>query len=382
MIVVKNSSQITFDEKYRGTRYRIEPGAVLSVPDKMAEEWFGVIRQNGDIIHSKEQVGKSAAKYPGISFVFSPKKTVRKKKKEGTCFIRMGGIGDVIMLSASIKKYRDTHPGERIILMTHPMNFELFEYSDHIDEVLSVYDIDMYSFDKVIDLRFAVEPFNICKGKASWYEYTTMDRSDLFDRIVGVKSDKDFPFYVNPACVSMMKRRLQYKPTDTIIGINPCATSIVRSMPLEYVEPLIDELLTNHVSKVVLFGKSDEWGERLRGIHRNFLINLTGQTTLREMIALISLMSVVIAPDTSTTHIAGALGIPCVALFGNIDPKTRVSYYPSVKPFYPVGELACIPCFDRPQDKAYICHDLKGGICMKLMTPKRICERVKEVLNA
>jgi ADP-heptose:LPS heptosyltransferase len=382
MILVRNNSRVVFEETWKQKKYRIAPGASCALPDDMAFKWFGVKREGVRIVFSKNGLGEFSKKYKGAAFIFTALKPARKNKKAGTCFIRIGGIGDMVMLSSAIKQYKREHQKEKIVLATHPMNYDLFRDVDYIDEIIDVYEADGLAFDKTIDLRFAVEPPSILNGKMDWKSYTTKDRSDLFDKLVGVKSKKDFPIYVSPAAITEMKKRIQWKPNEVIVGLNPLATSLVRSLPFEYIKPLVNELLDTCTSKVVLFGKTDDQSAKLAEISHPFMFNLMDKTNVMEMAALISIMTVVIAPDTAAMHIAGALKTPCLALFGNIDPATRVKYYPSVTPFYPVKELDCVPCFDRPEDGAYICHDLKCGICMRLLTPKRITAKVKELLNA
>ena len=49
-------------------------------------------------------------------------------------------------------------------------------------------------------------------------------------------------------------------------------------------------------------------------------MDLTGRTTLAELVALLERASLHVAPDTGTVHIAAALGIPVVALYGPTQP--------------------------------------------------------------
>ncbi len=50
------------------------------------------------------------------------------------------------------------------------------------------------------------------------------------------------------------------------------------------------------------------------------LLNLAGETTLGRMAAVLALSDAVVSVDTSATHIASAVGTPCVVLFGAGDP--------------------------------------------------------------
>jgi ADP-heptose:LPS heptosyltransferase len=114
------------------------------------------------------------------------------------------------------------------------------------------------------------------------------------------------------------------------------------------------------------------------------LLNKLNQTPhYSEVIAICSLSDLIISPDTGPVHIAGALKKKCIALFGNIKPDTRVRYYRTVKALYPEGELGCIPCHDvfgscdlgADRDLS----ENPGTDCMRLLTPKRIVEAVKEL---
>jgi heptosyltransferase I len=54
--------------------------------------------------------------------------------------------------------------------------------------------------------------------------------------------------------------------------------------------------------------------------------DLTGQTTLAELIALLDRCAVHIAPDTGSAHIAAALGRPVVGLYGPTQPWRKAPY--------------------------------------------------------
>lgn len=53
--------------------------------------------------------------------------------------------------------------------------------------------------------------------------------------------------------------------------------------------------------------------------------------TWHDLCGVIRGVDAVITPDTSVLHIAGACKIPCVGLMFSIEPKLRISYYPTVR---------------------------------------------------
>ena len=72
------------------------------------------------------------------------------------------------------------------------------------------------------------------------------------------------------------------------------------------------------------------------------LINLAGKTTLREAIYLISQCRLFISNDSGLMHIAGALNIPTIALFGSTNPVTTAPA--GNKSIIVRQEVSCSPC--------------------------------------
>ncbi len=302
-------------------------------------------------------------------------KTEQRKRewKKGICVIRMGGIGDLVALSSSMKELKRRDKYCPLTLATLPKNMFLFKGMPWLDAVIPISDLQYQRYDRMIDLRWAAEPKEIGDGKAKWEDYTQKDRSDIFDELLGVyPAPKRFEFAIDPQAKKKMQEALKPISKMPVIGINAICHAPRRSIPPEYVKPLCDLIRQEKKTGVVLFGQSQTWSKTLSWIKGPNIINLIDKTTGPEMVALCSLLDTLIAPDTGSVHVCGSLGIKTLALFGNINPRTRISYYPSVKPLYPHGELPCIPCWDVPNP----CMDLKqgGAKCMRLLSPNRILE--------
>lgn len=86
------------------------------------------------------------------------------------------------------------------------------------------------------------------------------------------------------------------------------------------------------------------------------VVNVAGQTSLKEAIALIAQCRLFISNDSGLMHVAGALGVPLVAVFGSTNPVTTS----------PVGEksiivtkgVSCSPCLKEKCDTDFRCMDL------------------------
>ena len=108
-----------------------------------------------------------------------------------------------------------------------------------------------------------------------------------------------------------------------------------------------DALIDDFDADVILFGASSELeicrqiADRMR--HRPVV--LAGQTSIGELPALFSRCSLFIGNDSGAMHVAAAVGVPVVAVFGSTDPHGTAPVT-SLKRLvqHPV---ACSPCFLR-----------------------------------
>ena len=80
----------------------------------------------------------------------------------------------------------------------------------------------------------------------------------------------------------------------------------------------------------------------------NQSLNLAGQTSLRELMALLKLCRVLLSNDTGPTHVAAALGTPVVVPFGSTSPELTAPGLPG-DPGHQFlrADVPCAPCFLR-----------------------------------
>lgn len=91
-------------------------------------------------------------------------------------------------------------------------------------------------------------------------------------------------------------------------------------------------------------------------------VNLTGKTTLQDVIEIISQMSLFISVDTGSMHIASALGIPQVALYLSTSPEWTAPFY-NDKLVVIKSNAECSPCFKREcRFGDYHCRDIDISI--------------------
>ena len=344
----------------------------ITLPDKDAKKFFGLkagmerimclpVSEMIEDIHESKMLQPPDEKY--------------KRKLPGTAVIRMGGLGDLIMLSSGLYAYKKRHPKELLTVVTIEEHMPYVKSLPFVDKVMSTMKLGKYKWEKTIDLRFSVEPpqlGTICKGK--WEDYIAKDRSDVFDELLGVHpAEKKF---LAPSSDFTETIQDAIEGSHPVVAINASMVAPARSILPAYIKPLCDYVLKRTDFHIVLFGVSQHWNRELKGLKGVRVHNLIDQTSLGEMTALCSHADLVVTPDTGTLHVAGALGTRTIALFGGINPRTRISYYPNVRALYPHGKKSCIPCWDIPK-----CMNGKpevGSPCMRLLTPKVIGDAIIE----
>ncbi|HBI43245.1 MAG TPA: hypothetical protein DDY78_10370 [Planctomycetales bacterium] len=101
--------------------------------------------------------------------------------------------------------------------------------------------------------------------------------------------------------------------------------------------------------------------------------DLSGQTTLSDLAALIRRAEICVTNDSGSMHLTVALGRPVVCVFGPTDP---VWIGPYGRPHAVVrAGLPCSPCYLR---RLQACPN--GHACMKEVTGAMVIERMEEVL--
>jgi hypothetical protein len=282
----------------------------------------------------------------------------------------MGGLGDLVILSSSLLALSERTPWRPLVLATLPKHVPVLQGLPFLKKVITIPEAEMERWFKVYDLRWTVEPPTIGTGKLPLETYISKDRSDIFDALLGVQSRKEFSVAVNPAAKIKLLEILPQKPP--LIALNATCASATRCFPPEYIEPLAR--LLRDFGTPVLCGKTESWSRHLAKISIQGIVNLIDRLTVLEFIALLSFADFVITADTSSYHIAAALKKKTLVVFGNIEPHTRTTYYPTVTAISPEpAEVNCFPCWDQPQLCKRPATEF-GGKCMRVFPPQRIFE--------
>ncbi len=105
---------------------------------------------------------------------------------------------------------------------------------------------------------------------------------------------------------------------------------------------------------VLLGGPEDRpAAEEVKGYLKEGCLDLVGRTDLRQAIAVLSRMQLLITNDSGLMHVAAALEVPLVAVFGSTDPQATRPFTDQAAVIY--HGLSCSPCLERTCKIGYPC---------------------------
>ncbi len=143
-----------------------------------------------------------------------------------------------------------------------------------------------------------------------------------------------------------------------------------KDWPREGYEALAREVLTRSGLSIVLVGgpaqatAAAQVADRLTSER---LIDQTGKTTVSELARTILDARAVVGPDSGPGHLAAALGVPYISLFGPTAPGRTAPY--GNEDLVVQARVACAPCYRRK------CPGL-DALCMRLISPRSVVERL------
>ncbi len=162
------------------------------------------------------------------------------------------------------------------------------------------------------------------------------------------------------------------------IALLPGARWENKRWPVEYFQQLARLLSAQmpNVRMAILGGDSDRpLGHAITNVAAHHCLDLTGRTSLAEMIEWLRLSSLVITNDTGPMHVAAALQKPVIALFGPTDPGNTGPYGQRANVIQ-ATHLECVPC------RKASCSNEIPLACLREISPASIAERARQVLAA
>ncbi|MCX5849110.1 MAG: lipopolysaccharide heptosyltransferase II [Deltaproteobacteria bacterium] len=343
--------------------------------------------------------------------------STKKLPHEGIDKILIRGtnwIGDAILTLPAVASIRATYPRAHIAVLAKPWVADIYKVFSAVDEII-IYEnkfdtptgvfrlartLKRREFNAAILLQNAIEAaiIAVAAGIPLRAGYDSDARGLLLThrvrRTEEIKKVHQIDYYLEMVkalgCVSVNRemnletkislldaqevlRKFIPETKKSIIGIAPGATyGPAKRWFSDRFAAVADKLDEKFSTQgILLGGKADgETVQEVQKMARVELINLAGKTTLLEAIYLISQCKLFISNDSGLMHIAGALNIPTVAIFGSTNPVTTS----------PVGnksiivrkEVSCSPCL-----KEKCPTDFR---CMKLISVEDVLQVAQNLL--
>jgi len=154
----------------------------------------------------------------------------------------------------------------------------------------------------------------------------------------------------------MILRELNVFEGDFLLGLGPGAVfGGAKRWPAERFAEVGDMAARRWGAKVILFGSSQERDicDRVRRGMGSQALDLSGRTSLGVVMGLVERCAFFVCNDSGLMHIAAALGLPTVAIFGPTDPTAtgpKGLYTRIVR-----HDTSCAPCLRAECNEDHAC---------------------------
>ena len=195
-------------------------------------------------------------------------------------------------------------------------------------------------------LTEAVEvPAASAYGHQVYYYLQLLFRAGLIDR---PRTVREIRLAVTPsekAWATKYLESLGLRGPRFLVGLNPGASfGPAKRWPPEHFADLADRLIGALHADAVLFGSAEErlLAEGIAQVMEHTPTVVAGDTTLREFMALLSQCRLIVSNDSGPMHLAAALGLPVVAVFGSTDERATGPISPRAR--VAKRRVPCSPC--------------------------------------
>ena len=301
--------------------------------------------------------------------------------------IRVDGIGDLLNSTPAISLLRENYPSAEITVLTRPLNAPVLIGNPDVDRIL-VFDRDgkhrglltqfqFYSelrreqFQLVVAMQTAMwshliavlsgAPYRLgryqkrfkstlthaWRGKYPKGETHEVDRNlELIRLICNGEGKRKLIFHLLPDEIAAEKARITswgIGGESSLIGIHPGGSSFDKRWPEKQYAELADRLAHHYNATILLLrGPGEEaLTDNIQKAMQSAAI-IHAPETIRELAALLSCCDLVICNDSGPMHLAAALDVPTIAIFG---PTDHVAWHPlSENASIVRRDMPCWPC--------------------------------------
>ena len=327
---------------------------------------------------------------------------------------RTDRMGDVLLSTPVIKNLRDRFPGTYIAAMIKESLVDLLRNNPYLDEVIA-FDKKQKHKGLIGSIRFARElkkrkfdlalilhPTNrvhlilffagikqrigydkkwgklntrILKHDKQFGQKHETEYALDFLRELGIEVfDKSLFMSVHKESgewVDSLFAEHKLDNNSKIVTVHTQASCPSKIWPKEYFDDLIEKIIKGHKANIVYIGEMPDQGIE----ESEERINLTGKTNISQLASIIKRSRLFISNDSGPVHMAVALGVPVISIFGRKQPGL------GPKRWGPLGENS-ITLHKDVGCQICLAHDCKKEFaCLKAIDPKEVYVHVDKFLT-
>ncbi len=177
-------------------------------------------------------------------------------------------------------------------------------------------------------------------------------------------------------------RRFLIPRSEFLVGLNPTGSWSAKRWPLEYWTTLVERMAGKGLRPLVLWSPGDPEGVRAWADKRGDKVVLAPPTDLRQLMALISELGLLVGNDGAPQHIAQALGVKTLTLFGptwglswNPPSDKRFRFLQTFPPCGPCDKTLC-PYSDTPDAEGRYRQE-----CMAELKPEAVWDEAERMMD-
>lgn len=258
------------------------------------------------------------------------------------CVNRGPGIGDVLMSTPTIRAIKYYFPDSHLTYATDTTYLDgaipkVLENNPYIDKVIAADLANPGDYDLSVNIH------GVCISHEE-HGKPPINRIDLFANFIDIPLVDRRPIYVATEKELAKGRDMVFHiHTGPKIFVQPSASNERRSYPHRALKEAVMDL-TSRGAFCFISTHSRDWHSDVLW-HNIYNSAEVKDLKVREIAGLIANCDLVLCNDSSILHLAGALDIPTVALFGPTHPDARINYYPKAVALWGGRDLAPCPCW-------------------------------------
>lgn len=288
--------------------------------------------------------------------------------------IRFGALGDLVFFETHFRAIREIFKGHKLTLLTKSFGKELYEKTGYFDDII-IYKNTINTIANLKDKKFHII-INMQCNRAS-HLITLFTKKDILinstttilQRFLGIKSvhaksikellvaakvseSQIDEYLLRPNVYKIMfpYKKIKREDSKKTVAISTGSSKRWESKRwgVDNYKQLIHELIS-HDFNIILVGSDLEKEDAniiLKDQSSN-IVNLVGKTKIYELIDVLANVDLYIGNDSGPTHIAAAVGINTITIFGSTSTKHCVKNmnYMGNHSCFSSENLSCYPCY-------------------------------------